>query len=71
VLEDCNSSQPLIMGSRFKVEDIATPMALLFELEDFRNVGIPSTSSIIYLSAPSTSHRVHLFNFFEQIFHGV
>jgi hypothetical protein len=63
ILEDCNNSQPLIMGFDFEVKDIATPMASLSKLDNFGNVSIQLSSSIIYLFAPSSSHRILLFNF--------
>ena len=51
VLEDCNNSQPLIMGPNFNLEETSTPMASMSNLDHFRIVRNPSTSSTNYLSA--------------------
>jgi hypothetical protein len=44
VCENCNSSQPSIMGSNIRVEDIALPMASLSKLEDTGKVSASFTS---------------------------
>jgi hypothetical protein len=51
VLEDCNNSQPLIMGPNFNLEETWTPVAWMSNSDHFRIVRIPSTSSTNYLSA--------------------